>query len=128
MFHEARLAVNPSDVAAPLRVVIFYSDLAAADRALRAVCAALRQQSLVRNIEPMLWNTALLEEPQWLRLAAADVATAELCVLSLGSNDARANNAAAWLAELAPRLARHWVTLAPFEDESSQREQLLAAV
>jgi hypothetical protein len=127
MFHEARPAVFPSDAAPTLRVVIFYSDLPAADRALRAVRTALQRQSDARRIEPMLWNTSLLAEAQWLRLAAADVAHAELCILSLGANDQRANDANAWLAELAPRLANHWVTLTPFEDPA-QNELLRLAV
>lgn len=127
MFHEARPAVSSSDAAA-LRVVIFYSDLAAADRALRAVRAALHQEDDLRRIEPMLWNTALLEETQWLRLATADVATAELCILSLGPTDPRANTTTTWLAELAPRLARHWVTLAPFAADEDQRDLVRQAV
>jgi len=128
MFHEARHAVPPSGAAAPLRVVIFYSDLPAADRALRAVRAALRHDADARRIEPMLWNTSLLDEVQWLRLATADVATAELCILSLGDTDARANTTTTWLAELAPRLARHWVTLEPFSAADDQRDLVRQAV
>ncbi|MBA4137867.1 MAG: hypothetical protein C0518_11165 [Opitutus sp.] len=105
-----------------IRVVIFYSDIAAADRALRSVRDSLRRDREPRAIEPMLWNVALLEETQWLRLAAADVTQADLCVLSLGTEDETANDAAAWLRELAPRLAKHWVTLAPFEDAAESTE------
>lgn len=109
------------DAAAPtLRVVIFYSDIISADRALRSVRDALRRQNDARVLDPMLWNVALLDEMQWLRLAAADVAQAELCVLSLSAGDDRANDTSAWLRDLAPRLARHWITLEPFEDLAAE--------
>lgn len=119
MFLDVPLSV-PDPAAPKLRVVIFYSDIASADRALRSVRDALRRQNDARVLDPMLWNVALLDEAQWLRLAAADVAQAELCVLSLGAGDDRANDTAVWLRELAPRLARHWITLEPFEDGASQ--------
>lgn len=118
MFHSS--AFRPVSTEAPaLRVVIFYADIAAADRALRSVRDSFRRDQEPRGLDPMLWNVALLEEAQWLRLAAADVAQADLCVLSLDAGDARANDTSAWLRELAPRLARHWITLAPFADAAS---------
>lgn len=127
MFSTARLAVHP-DAAPPLRVVIFYTDLAAADRALRALRDALDRRADHREITPALWNTALLDETPWLRLAAADVADSELCVLSLGEIDPRSNDTATWLRELAPRLARQWVTLEVFETPAAQSELLRQAV
>jgi hypothetical protein len=127
MFPSARPAVTP-DAAPPLRVVIFYTDLPAADRALRALRDALDRRGEARTLHPALWNTALLDETPWLRLAAADIADAELCVLSLGDVDPRANDTAVWLRELAPRLARHWVTLEAFETPATQRELLRQAV
>lgn len=107
--------LDSTSAATRLRVVIFYADIAAADRALRSVRDSLRREDDRRLLEPMLWNVQLLEETQWLRLAAADVAAADLCVLSLGHASEAANDAAGWLRELAPRLAKHWITLAPFE-------------
>ena len=127
MFASARLAVPP-DTAPPLRVVIFYTDLRAADRALRALRDALDRRGESRMLHPALWNTALLDESPWLRLATADIAGAELCILSLGEVDLRANDTAVWLRELAPRLARHWVTLEGFETPDVQSELLRQAV
>ncbi len=127
MFASARPAVT-RDAAPPLRVVIFYTDLRAADRALRALRDALDRRGEARTLHPALWNTALLDETPWLRLAAADIASAELCVLSLGEVDLRANDTAVWLRELAPRLARHWVTLEAFESPDTQSELLRQAV
>lgn len=115
MFPDAACARRAAPLSA-FRLVIFFSDIAAADRALRSVRDSLHRCDNPRPLEPMLWNVALLEEPQWLRLAAADVAQADLCVLSLDGGELRANDAAAWLRELAPRLARHWITLEPFAD------------
>lgn len=103
------------------RVLIFHTDLAAADRALRAVRSAMQARGDRRRIEPVLWSTELLAQAHWLRFAVADAAAADLCVLSLGATDARANDAAAWLRELAPRLARHWISLdAPAEAPALQ--------
>lgn len=95
----------------PLRVAIFYTDLAAADRALRAVREALHQRQDARPFEPVLWPAQFLEQAHWLRFAVSDVGASDLCVLSLGSGDPRANDAAAWLRELAPEIARHWITV-----------------
>lgn len=95
----------PADLPATPRVVLFYTDLPAADRALRATRARLGD----RAFEPALWAVELLSEAHWLRFALADAAGADLCVLSLGGTDPRANDVAAWLRELAPRLARHWI-------------------
>lgn len=127
MFTSARHAVNP-DAAPPLRVVIFYTDLSAADRALRALRDAVDRRADPRELSPALWNTALLDDTPWLRLAAADVADSELCVLSLGEVDSRTNDTATWLRELAPRLARHWVTLEAFDSADEQSELLRQAV
>lgn len=121
-----RPALQSSD-AARLRVVIIYSEISAADRALRSVRESLDRQNDPRVLEPMLWNVALLEETQWLRLAAADVAQADLCVMSLGFVNDAANDAAAWLRELAPRLAQHWITLAPFEGVGERTELIRRA-
>jgi hypothetical protein len=126
MFHHAAFT-PPRSGQRTLRVVIFYNDIASADRALRSVRDALRREGDERVLDPMLWNVGLLEEAQWLRLAASDVASADLCVLSLGYLDARANDAALWLRELAPRLARHWVTLEPFEGIAEDRQLRLQA-
>jgi hypothetical protein len=113
--------MSPTASAGTRRVLIFHTDLAAADRALRAVRAAMLVRGDRRRIEPVLWSTALLEQAHWLRFAVADAAAADLCVLSLGSTDARANDAAAWLRELAPHLARHWISLdAPDETPALQ--------
>lgn len=127
MFSDAAFARRAFPASA-FRLVIFFSDIAAADRALRSVRDSLRRSDDPRPLEPMLWNVALLAEPQWLRLAAADVAQADLCVLSLDGGDLRTNDAAVWLRELAPRLARHWITLAPFEDPGAARLPLQQAV
>lgn len=94
-----------ADLPATPRVVLFYTDLPAADRALRATRTLLGE----RAFDPALWPVELLAEAHWLRFALADATSADLCVLSLGGTDPRANDVAAWLRELAPRLARHWV-------------------
>jgi hypothetical protein len=96
-----------------LRVVIFYDDLAAVERAVQALRAELRRAGDDRRLEPSLWQADLLGECQWLRLAAAELSGAERCLLSLSRVDERANDSAVWLHELAPRLARHWRVIPP---------------
>ncbi len=93
------------------RVLIVHTDLASADRALRSVRASMQAAGDRRRLEPALWSTSLLEQAHWLRFALADAASADLCVLSLGAGDPRANDAAAWLRELAPRLSSRWVSV-----------------
>lgn len=93
------------------RVLIIHTDTGSADRALRAVRAAMQTQGDRRRIEPVVWSTALLEHAHWLRFAVADAAESDLCVLSLGPAGACASDSAGWLRELAPRLARHWMVV-----------------
>lgn len=113
--------------ARPLRVAIFYTDLASADRALRAVRDTLLQRHDSRPFEPVLWPAHFLEEAHWLRFAVSDVGTSDLCVLSLGAGDPRSNDAATWLRELAPKLARHWITV-PAEEPVAAVELVSQAV
>lgn len=98
-----------------LPVVIFYEDIATADRALRSVRDSLRRQNDSRVLQPMLWNVQLFEQEHWLRLAAADVAAAELCLVSVGPSRGMSSSVAAWFRELTPRNSTQWITLAPFE-------------
>lgn len=105
---------EPRPIARTLPVAIFYEDIAAADRALHSVRNALRFQDDNRLLQPMLWNVHLFEEEQWLRLAAADVAAADLCIVSL-SREPRPAGSSAWFGELAAADSHKWVTLAPFE-------------
>lgn len=107
-----------ADFPATPRVVLFYTDLPAADRALRATRARLGD----RAFEPALWAVELLAEAHWLRFALADASGADLCVLSLGETDPRANDVAAWLRELAPRLARHWIDVSLTDASSDTAE------
>ncbi len=104
----------PRPILRTLPVAIFYEDIAAADRALHSVRHALRFQRDSRLLQPMLWNVHLLEEDQWRRLAAADVAAADLCIVSL-SRETRTAGSAAWFGELSAGDTHKWVTLAPFE-------------
>jgi hypothetical protein len=119
---SARAARRSPAAGGSLRVAIFYVDIAAADRALRSVREALRRQHDERVLQPMLWNVQLFQQEQWLRLAAADVAQAELCVISLGHERTVANSAQAWFRALAPRDSNKWITLAPFEAVGGDHE------
>ncbi len=96
-----------------LPVAIFYEDIAAADRALHSVRDALRSQDDQRVIQPMLWPVQLLTEEHWRRLAAADVALADLCLVSL-SREPQAAGSTAWFGELAAAESQKWITLASF--------------
>ncbi|MBA3849040.1 MAG: hypothetical protein C0502_03480 [Opitutus sp.] len=96
-----------------LRAVIFYDDLAAVERAIHTLRADLRRTGGTRTLDPLLWPIDLLDEALWLRLAAADVASAETCVVSWSRRTGRTGGARLWLRELAPRLARHWRMLPP---------------
>ena len=111
----------------PVRVAVFYTDLASADRALRAVRDTLRQRNDPRPFEPVLWPAHFLEQAHWLRFAVSDVGASDLCVLSLGAGDARSNDAAGWLRELAPKLARHWIAV-PAEEPAAVAELVSQAV
>lgn len=100
-------------LASAFRAVIFYDDLTAVDRAMHTLRREQMRSGDRRTLEPSLWQVGLLGQAQWLRLAAAETATAGLCLVALSRIDRHANNPALWLHELAPRFARHWRVLPP---------------
>jgi hypothetical protein len=107
-------------------VVIFYEDIAAAERALRSLRDYLRSRGDPRELQPMLWQTGLLEHAHWIRLATCDAARAELCVVSLGHEPARSSSITHWFRELAPLNAARWITLSPFEAIADRHDFLRA--
>jgi hypothetical protein len=101
-------------------VAIFYEDVAAADRALRSVRAALRRQRDHRRVMPLLWQVGRLDAEPWQRFAAADIAAAEVCLVSLGLEAMAAARNAAWFRTLSRPDPNKWVVLAPFAAERTE--------
>lgn len=123
--HPSRETLRPQSTrlrAGTMPVVIFYEDIASAERALKSLREHLRRCHDTREIQPMLWQTGLLEQLHWLRLAAIDAAHAELCIVSLGHTRGISTDVTAWFREMAPRAHNRWITLSPFEAIAEHHE------
>lgn len=106
--------------AGTMPVVIFYEDIASAERALKSLRELMRSRHDPREIQPMLWQCSLLEHAHWMRLAAIDAAHAELCLVSLGHARGISTSVASWFREMTPRTDPRWITLSPFEAVTEQ--------
>lgn len=124
-YTERRPTPSPRLRPGTMPVVIFYEDIASAERALRSLRDYLRSRGDPRELQPMLWQTGLLEHAHWIRLATLDAAQAEICIVSL-SHQTGSPGITDWFRELAPLNAARWITLSPFEAIADRHDFLRA--
>lgn len=91
------------DDAASLRVVVVYDNVAAGHRALEVLSSQFAQNLRDLAIFPALWCFKTLSQPEWREWAKADIASADLLIISASEPDLLFPGVNSWVTTLLAR-------------------------
>lgn len=85
----------------PYPVFIAYTDVSAARQAICRLTTLLQASHPDRELQPMLWRFAQLDQPRWREMALREASRANTLVLAMNASATLSSGTDAWLTALA---------------------------